>query len=304
MPNDLHTIQWFPGHMQKTRRLIKENLRNVNLVAEIVDARIPSASRNPELDEMLGQKPKMVLLNKCDLADERATRRWIAYYRAHGVSAIAIDAKSGKGLSQFVPAVHQALADYIQRRQNKGMSGYQIRVMVVGVPNVGKSSFINRIAGGKRAKVEDRPGVTRGKQWIRISEDLELLDMPGILWPKFEDQAVGEKLAFTGAIKDDIMDLEYIAMKLLDVLCQRYPDKLCERYKLTRQQLDGCDGGWEVLQLIGKKRGMLVAGGEVNTERAAITVIDEYRGQKIGRFTLEMPPDESAAPAPEGEAEL
>ena len=189
MPNDLHTIQWFPGHMQKTRRLIKENLRNVNLVAEIVDARIPSASRNPELDEMLGQKPKMVLLNKCDLADERATRRWIAYYRAHGVSAIAIDAKSGKGLSQFVPAVHQALADYIQRRQNKGMSGYQIRVMVVGVPNVGKSSFINRIAGGKRAKVEDRPGVTRGKQWIRISEDLELLDMPGILWPKFEDQA-------------------------------------------------------------------------------------------------------------------
>lgn len=303
MSNDLHTIQWFPGHMQKTRRLIKENLRNVNLVAEIVDARVPSASRNPELDEMLGQKPKMVLLNKCDLADERATRRWIAYYRAHGVPAIAIDAKSGKGFSQFVPAVHQALADYIERRQKKGMSGYQIRVMVVGVPNVGKSSFINRIAGGKRAKVEDRPGVTRGKQWIRISEDLELLDMPGILWPKFEDQAVGEKLAFTGAIKDDIMDLEYIAMKLLDVLCQHYPDKLCERYKLTRQQLDDCDGGWEVLQLIGKKRGMLVSGGEVNTERAAITVIDEYRGQKIGRFTLEMPPDESAAPAPEGEAE-
>ena len=290
MPNDLHTIQWFPGHMAKTRRLIAENLRHVNLVAEIVDARIPAASRNPEIDALVGQKPRLLLLNKSDLADETATRQWIAWYREQGIPAIAVDAKSGKGLGQFKPAVLAALQEYIERRRQKGMTGHQIRVMVVGVPNVGKSSFINRIAGGKRAKVEDRPGVTRGKQWIKIDEDLELLDMPGILWPKFEDPAVGEKLAFTGAIKDDVMDMEYIAIKLLDILAARYPAALAARYQLDPAALAGCADGYEALQLIGRKRGMLVAGGEIDTERAAIMLVDEYRGQKIGRFTLEMPP--------------
>lgn len=290
MANDLHTIQWFPGHMAKTRRLIAENLRHVNLVAEIVDARIPASSRNPEIDALVGEKPRLLLLNKSDLADEAATRRWIEWYRGQRIPAIAIDAKNGRGLGQFKPAVLAALEGYLQRRREKGMTGHQIRVMVVGVPNVGKSSFINRIAGGKRAKVEDRPGVTRGKQWIKIDEDLELLDMPGILWPKFDDPAVGEKLAFTGAIKDDVMDMEFIAMKLLDILSAQYPEALASRYKLDPEALAACADGFEVLQLIGRKRGMLISGGEIDTERAAIMLVDEYRGQKIGRFTLETPP--------------
>ena len=288
MANDLHTIQWFPGHMAKTRRLIAENLRHVNLVAEIVDARIPASSRNPEIDALVGEKPRLLLLNKSDLADEAATRRWIEWYRGQGIPAIAIDAKNGRGLGQFKPAVLAALEGYLQRRREKGMTGHQIRVMVVGVPNVGKSSFINRIAGGKRAKVEDRPGVTRGKQWITVDQGLLLLDTPGILWPKFEDPEVGMRLAYTGAVKEDVIDTETLACHFIALLAKFYPQTLSERYKLEAPE--DADG-YELLQLAGRKRGYLVSGGEVNTERMAKALMDDYRSGKLGRLTLESPED-------------
>ena len=286
---DIPSIQWFPGHMTKTKRMIKANLPLVDAVVEIVDARVPESSKNPDLQSLIEGKPRIVILNKCDAADDNSTQKWLSWYSRQGITAIAADCRSGKGLNKFVPAVKNVLSDLIEKYESKGMKGRAIHLMVVGIPNVGKSSFINRLAGQKKAKVEDRPGVTRDKQWIRMNDDIELLDMPGVLWPKFEDMSVGEKLAFTGAVKDDVVDIEALASRLLYILNDLYRSRITERYKIEAS--DGEDG-YELLQKVGKARGMLVSGGEINTERAAITVLDEYRSGKLGRITLELPPKE------------
>jgi len=285
------SVQWFPGHMAKTRRMMQSNLKLVDIVVELTDARIPQSSRNPEIDRIVGQKPRVVLLNKCDAAGDAITKRWIAWYAQQGIPAIATDCRSGKGLNAFLPLVREALKEQIARWEKKGMKGRPIRMMIVGIPNVGKSSLINRLAGSRRAKVEDRPGVTRGKQWVTLDKGVELLDMPGVLWPKFEDKTVGERLAFTGAVKDDIMDVELLAVRLLEVLTEmNYGSLLSARYKLEPEELQG--SGYDILQAIGRRRGMLVSGGEINTERAAITVMDEFRAGTIGRISLEQPPRE------------
>ncbi len=281
-------IQWFPGHMAKTRRLMKENLPLVDVVVEITDARVPASSRNPEMKNLVGGKPRVVVLNKCDMADEALTAEWIEYYRTNGVRAVAMDCRSGKGLNKLVPTVKEVMKKELEKRAAKGMEGKPIRMMIVGIPNVGKSSFINRVAGGKRAKVEDRPGVTRGKQWVTLEKGIDLLDMPGVLWPKFDDKTVGEHLAFTGAIKDDILDTELLAMRLADLLNREYHSLLCERYRLTDEETADIEP-YDLLSLIGAKRGMKISGGEVDTERAAAMLLDEFRGGKIGRMTLEMP---------------
>ena len=281
-------IQWFPGHMAKTRRLMKENLPLVDVVVEITDARVPASSRNPEMKNLVGGKPRVVVLNKCDMADEALTAEWIEYYRTKGVRAVAMDCRSGKGLNKLVPTVKEVMKKELEKRAARGMEGKPIRMMIVGIPNVGKSSFINRVAGGKRAKVEDRPGVTRGKQWVTLEKGIDLLDMPGVLWPKFDDKTVGEHLAFSGAIKDDIFDTELLAMRLADLLNREYHSLLCERYRLTDEETADIEP-YDLLSLIGAKRGMKISGGEVDTERAAAMLLDEFRGGKIGRMTLEMP---------------
>lgn len=281
-------IQWFPGHMAKTRKLMKANLPLVDIVVEIIDARVPVSSRNPEMKSLVGGKPRIIVLNKCDMADEGLTNEWIKYFSKKNISALAMDCRTGKGINRLVPMVKDVLKKELEKRSNKGMEGKPIRMMIVGIPNVGKSSFINRIAGGKRAKVEDRPGVTRGKQWVTLEKGFDLLDMPGVLWPKFEDKTVGEHLAFTGAVKDDILDIELLAMRLAELLNKEYHSLLCERYKLTDDETSNIEP-YELLELIGAKRGMRVSGGEVNTERAAIMLLDEFRGGKIGRITLEKP---------------
>ena len=286
--NDMRQIQWFPGHMAKTRRLIAANLKLVDAVTEIVDARAPLSSRNPEMDRMTSGKPRLVLLNKCDLADDKATQMWINYFRNNGAEAIAVDCKSGKGLKNMLPTIkNKVLKELMEKREKHGMTGAPVRLMIVGIPNVGKSSLINRLAGSKRAKVEDRPGVTRTKQWVKLDNNTELLDMPGVLWPKFEDQDVAVRLAFTGAISDDILDIETLAMKLLKFMAENYHQSLKERYKID---IDEEDTGLVLLEKVGKKRGMMISGGEINTERAAITVLDEFRSGKLGRITLELPP--------------
>ncbi len=283
---EVSSIQWFPGHMAKTRRLMQKNITLVDAVVEITDARIPQSSRNPEMDRLVGKKPRLVILNKCDAADDRITAMWLDYYKSKNVLALAMDCRSGKGANKFLPTLKELLKDQIASWQQKGMVGRPIRIMIVGIPNVGKSSFINRMAKSKRAKVEDRPGVTRGKQWVSLDADLELLDMPGVLWPKFEDKLVGERLAFTGAVKDDIMDMEHLASRLLQFLNENYPKLIIERYNVETVENEE---GYEILQKIGKKRGFLISGGEINTERAAIRVMDEFRSGKIGRLTLEKP---------------
>lgn len=286
---DMKQIQWFPGHMAKTRRLIASNLSLVDAVVEIVDARAPMSSRNPEMDSMTKGKPRMILLNKSDLADDKATQIWINYFRASSAEALAVDCKSGKGLKSMLPAIKtKVLKELMEKRERNGMTGAAIRLMIVGIPNVGKSSMINRMAGSKRAKVEDRPGVTRTKQWVKLDNNTELLDMPGVLWPKFEDQSAAIRLAFTGAISDDILDIETLAMKLLVYLAETYPQSLRQRYKI---EFDENDTGLILLEKVGKKRGMMISGGEINTERAAITVLDEFRSGKLGRITLELPPE-------------
>ncbi|MBP5431157.1 ribosome biogenesis GTPase YlqF [Ruminococcus sp.] len=285
---DMKQIQWFPGHMAKTRRLIASNLSLVDAVVEIVDARTPLSSQNPEMDKMTRNKPRAVLLNKCDLADEKTTQLWINYFRSCGKEAIAIDCKSGKGIKSIISSIkNTVLKELMEKRQRSGMSTSAVRLMIVGIPNVGKSSLINKLAGSKRTKVEDRPGVTRTKQWVKLDNNTELLDMPGVLWPKFEDQDVAVRLAFTGAISDDILDIETLAMKLLVYLANEYPDSLKERYKI---EFTSEDTGLELLEKVGKKRGMMISGGEINTERAAITILDEFRSGKLGRITLESPP--------------
>ena len=283
------TVQWFPGHMAKTRRLIKESLPLVDCVTELLDARVPVSSRNPELDELTKNKPRIVLLNKCDMADAAATNAWIAWFRQQGKTALAVDCRSGKGLNQYHTAVQTLLAEKIRANVERGMPGKALRVMVVGIPNTGKSSFINRMAGKNRAKVADRPGVTRQNQWFAIGGGIELLDTPGVLWPKFDDPVVGDRLAFIGSVKDEVLDGETMACRLLDVLSQDYPTLLCERYKLGEDELSSAADSYDLLQLIGKKRGMLMRGGEVNTERAAAALLDEYRGGKLGRITFERP---------------
>ncbi|MBO7395924.1 MAG: ribosome biogenesis GTPase YlqF [Ruminococcus sp.] len=286
--NDIKTIQWFPGHMAKTRRAISANLKLVDAVAELIDARTPMSSRNPEIDSLTANKPRIVLLNKCDLADANATAAWVNYLKSENVTALAVDCKSGKGLNKLMPTLKATvLRELMEKRERSGMGGAPIRMMILGIPNVGKSSLINRLAGGKRAKVEDRPGVTRTKQWVKLQDNTELLDMPGVLWPKFEDQSAAVRLAFTGAISDDILDIETLAMKLLSSLAETYPQSLTERYKI---ELSPEDDGLALLEKVGRKRGMVVSGGEINTERAAITVLDEFRSGKLGRITLELPP--------------
>lgn len=291
-------VQWFPGHMAKTRRIMKSSMPLVDAVVEITDARIPYSSRNPEMDKIIGKKPRLILLNKCDAADETVTSQWIDFYKRKNVLALATDCKSGRGVNKFLPALKQLLDGEIEKWNAKGMTGRPIRIMIVGIPNVGKSSFINKLSKARRAKVEDRPGVTRGKQWVTLSEGLELLDMPGVLWPKFEDKQVGENLAFTGAIKDKVMDIEYLACRLLQFLNNGYGDRLIERYGVDLNGIEpddsvlsDCTEGYEILNRIGKKRGFLVSGGEIDTERTAIMVLDEFRGGKLGRLSLEKPKD-------------
>lgn len=286
--SEMQTIQWFPGHMTKTKRQIQASLKLVDAVAEILDARIPLSSKNRDLQKLIQNKPKVVLLNKCDMANQNATSRWIDYYASQGVTAIAVDCKSGKGLNKFAPAVNNVLAERRERLKAKGMVNPMLRIMIVGIPNVGKSSFINRVAKQNRAKVEDRPGVTRGNQWYSIAKNIEMLDTPGVLWPKFDDKIVGERLAFTGAVKDQILDTELLAVRLLDFLRSLKPADFIVRFKLDDVDLDAVDS-YELLNIIGKKRGMLISGGEINTERAAIMLLDEFRSGKLGRITLEMP---------------
>ncbi len=283
------SIQWFPGHMAKTRRLIRENLKLVDLVVEMADARIPLSSRNPELAELIQKKPRIILLNKSDLADERLNRVWCQYFATQGLCAISVDCLSGKGLQRFEPAARKALASVTSLRAKKGMSATPLRIMVLGIPNVGKSSLINRLAGSSPTRVEDRPGVTRGRQWVSLKNGMDLLDMPGVLWPKFQDSSVGERLAFTGAVKDDILDTELLASRLLRLLCQNYPAFLLGRYNLNDEDVRSLDD-FGLLALIARKRGMFLPGGELNTNRAAAAVLDDFRGGKIGRITLERPP--------------
>ena len=280
------TVQWFPGHMAKTRRLIKESLPFVDLVTEIVDARIPMSSSNPELAEMIGNKPRIVLLNKCDVADEKTTARWVEYYKKNGVYALPVDCRSGKGLNAYLPLVRNVLKDKIKRNEEKGMVGKPLRVMVVGIPNTGKSSFINKMAGRNRAKVADKPGVTRSNSWFAVGSGIELLDTPGVLWPKFDDKSVGDKLAFIGSVKDEVIDIESLAMRLINVLKNGYSERLTERFKIT----DFSDKeDYEILEMIGRKRGMLISGGEIDYERASVMLLDEYRGGKLGRLSLDLP---------------
>ncbi len=281
--SDVGNIQWFPGHMTKTRRLIEADLKMVDAVVEITDARIPESSRNPILDELVKDKPRIMIMNKCDYADDNATKRWKQYYEKQGITVITCDCRSGKGINKFLPTVKTLLTELIERRKKRGMIGKALRLMVVGIPNVGKSSFINRMAKTKKTKVGDKPGVTRGKQWVSIDKDVELLDMPGILWPKFDDQIAAQRLAFTGAIKDDVMDVEALASALGEFLLNEYGELIKARYKIQ--------GEGDVLTEIAKSRGMLVSGGEPDTERAAATLLDEYRGGKIGKITIERIPE-------------
>lgn len=286
--SEMQTIQWFPGHMTKTKRQIQSSLKLVDAVAEIIDARIPVSSRNPDLAKLVQNKPRVILLNKCDMANQTATRMWIDYFKKQNLVAIPVDCKSGRGLDKFPPAVNTVMSHKIARLKEKGMVNPTIRIMIVGIPNVGKSSFINKMVKKNRAKVEDRPGVTRGNQWYTIAKNLEMLDTPGVLWPKFDDKTVGEHLAFTGAVKDQILDIELLAVRLLDFIKELKTADFITRFKLENEDIENIDS-YELLKMIGKKRGMLVSGGEIDTERAAIMLLDEFRSAKLGRITVEMP---------------
>ena len=278
-------IQWYPGHMTKTRRQIEADLKQVDAVCEIVDARIPLSSRNPDIDSICGNKPRIIVLNRMDLADPDATKKWMQFFRQQGMAAVATDCKSRKGINDFQPAVRSVLKEKIERDAAKGMNR-PLRVMIVGIPNVGKSTLINQISGRKGAKAENRPGVTRGKQWVTVDNGLLLLDTPGILWPKFEDPNVGMLLAYTGAVKENVIDNEELAYHLMELLWRYYPDTVRQRYKVDMPE---DTPGYELLEEAGRKRGFLMARGEINTERMAKVLLDEYRSGKLGHFTLEMP---------------
>ena len=285
MEQDMMNIQWYPGHMTKTRRQIEADLKLVDAVCEIVDARIPISSRNPDIDAICGNKPRIIVLNRMDLADNEATKKWTQYFRNKGYAAVATDCKTKKGINNFQPAVRSVLKEKIERNTAKGMNK-PLKVMVVGIPNVGKSTLINQISGRKGAKAENRPGVTRGKQWVNVDAGLLLLDTPGILWPKFEDPNVGMMLAYTGAVKEGVIDLEELAARLMELLLKFYPQTLRDRYKVESEQ---GTPGYMILEEAGRKRGYLLAKGEIHTERMAKVLLDEYRSGKLGHFTLEMP---------------
>lgn len=277
-------VQWFPGHMAKTRRLIKECLPQVDAVTEVLDARVPESSRNPALSELIGDKPRIILLNKCDVADPNATARWVEHYKKSCAAVLPVDCKSGKGLNRFIPLMREVLQEKIAKNEARGMAGKPLRIMVVGIPNTGKSSFINKMAGRNRAQVADKAGVTRHNRWFVIGNGVELLDTPGVLWPKFDDPKVGDKLAFIGSVKDTVVDQETLAIRLLEIMQTEYADRLSERYKIT----DFADlQAYEVLELIAKKRGMILKGGEVDYTRASVVLLDEYRGGKLGKITLD-----------------
>ena len=284
---DMKDIQWFPGHMTKTRRQIAKSLPLVDAVAELLDARIPASSRNPDFSGLTGRKPRLVILNKADMADPDITAQWVQRFRKEGCAVITCDSKSGRGIKSFAPALRELLADQLQKYADRGMKGRPIRVMILGIPNVGKSSLINKLAGKNRAKAEDRAGVTRTQQWIKTGDGVELLDTPGVLWPKFDDQEVAVRLAMTGAVRDDILDKEALAARLLTLLHTDYPAAVAERYRIAP---DAEGTGFELLELLAKNRGMLLSGGVPNTERAAITLLDEFRGVKLGRISLEKSP--------------
>ncbi len=285
MPSEI--IQWFPGHMAKTRRMITENLKNVDIVIEILDARIPYSSRNPEITRLTAGKPTLLLLNKASLADPRQNNRWREVYTKDDTTCLLTDCVTGEGLGRLGPAIREILSEKLRRYEEKGMSGRRVRAMVLGIPNVGKSSLINRICGNKKTKVEDRPGVTLDKQWVSTKIGVDLLDMPGILWPKFEERRVGENLALTGAIRDGVLDIETLATVLCKRLRLLYPNELAARYKLGEPESFSTLTDYELFEAIGKKRGFLISGGEVNTERTAVTLLDEFREAKIGRITLD-----------------
>ncbi len=288
--SDALQIQWYPGHMTKTRRQMEADLKLVDCVCELLDARIPLSSRNPDIAALCGTKPRLVILNRADLADPAGLRRWTAWFRAQGLPAIQTDCKSRKGIASFQPAVESLLWEKLQRLREKGQVGRALRAMVVGIPNVGKSTFINQISGRKGAKAENRPGVTRGKQWVAVGKELLLLDTPGILWPKFEDEAVGRMLAYTGAIKDDVLDTAELACSLAELLWRRYPDSLRSRYGLDAP---ADAGGWALLEAVAARRGFRVSGGEPDLERAARVLLEEFRSGRLGRFTLEEPEEGS-----------
>lgn len=279
-------VQWFPGHMAKTRRKIKEALSLVDGVVELADARIPASSRNPELDDMIKNKPRIILLNKADVANQTATSIWLKYFKNRGITAIAVDCRSGKGLNKFEAAVKEALSSVIEKNRARGMENKPLRLMVVGIPNTGKSSFINRMSNSAKAKVADTAGVTRNNQWFNAGNGIELLDTPGVLWPKFDDPEVGDKLAFIGSVRDEVTDRETLSCRLLESLAKTNPDLINERYKI---EVTPGLMGYEILELIGKKRGFLIKGGEIDYERTAVMVADEFRGGKLGRITLELP---------------
>ncbi len=285
------SIQWFPGHMAKTRRLITENLKNVDAVIELLDARIPYSSRNPEIKKLCAGKPSIILLNKASLADPTVTRYWTQQYTNDHTICIETDCITGMGLSQIAPSLRKLCEEKLERYEQKGMVGRSLKAMVVGIPNVGKSSLINKLCGNKKAKVENRPGVTLDKQWVATNIGILLLDMPGVLWPKFDEKAVGENLAVTGAIKDDILDVEAVAMTLCSRLRDQYPQLISSRYKLDRIPSRDEMDDYDLMCLIGKKRGFLISGGEVNTERTANMLLDEFRAAKIGRISLDMTKD-------------
>ena len=279
-------IQWFPGHMTKARRMMEDQVRLVDAVCEIVDARIPESSRNPDLGDMVGAKPRLLILNRIDQADPALTKAWAVHYRAAGYAVVETDSQSGKGVSAFYPALKVLLKDKLEQNRAKGQVGKPLRAMIVGIPNVGKSSFINRVAKRRAAVASDKPGVTRGKQWIAVGEGLELLDTPGILWPRFDSQTVGENLAFTGAVRDEIIDRETLAANLMLRLRAEYADRIKARYKFLP---DAEADGYALLEMAARKRGFLIAGGEADLERMAAVLLDEFRGGKLGRITLEKP---------------
>lgn len=284
--SNLGTIQWFPGHMTKTFRVMEKEIKNIDVVIILLDARIPYSSQNPEVEKLIKNKPRIYILNKRDLADENITNQWIKYFKSNGMGAIAINSKTGKNSKVIVDKVHAELSELLERREKRGIEKLKIKAMMVGIPNVGKSTFINSLAGTRRAKAQDKPGVTRGKQWVTVG-DLDLLDMPGVLWPKFENPNVAANLAFIGSIKDDVLDIEELAVALISELKEIYPELLKDRYKLTDEDLQG--ESYEILGTIARKRGMLLPGGVENTERASIMLCDEFRGSKMGRISLERP---------------
>ena len=288
MEQENMNIQWYPGHMTKTRRQIEADLKQVDAVCEIVDARIPVSSRNPDIDSICGSKPRIIVLNRMDLADPAATKQWAAYFKNKGMTVVCTDCKSRRGIAEFTPAVRAACKEKLERDAARGMNR-PVRLMVVGIPNVGKSTLINQVSGRKGAKAENRPGVTRGKQWVTVDAGLQLLDTPGILWPKFEDPEVGMMLAYTGAVKEGVIDLEELACRLMQLLWQRYPQAIRDRYGIEAPEESTGFLGYDLLTEAARKRGFLMARGEINTERMAKVLVDEYRSGKLGRFTLEVP---------------